>query len=1146
MQLIADRFAVHDDGRTIDLATGALVTLVMGAAGGIAEQRRWAARCDALRGLHHRVIAPLLDFGALGESSRFEAWRCGSRWRGAPDAAQALHAVAEAVLRGSGLAVGADDTAHIGHDGALVWVPGADTGYPLDVCYPSGDDLPMRQRGLAHVDRPAVRALAEMLSAAPGPRPHVAAIWGSGGSGKTTAVAELARLARLNGLSPVAAPLIQSAFADLIAGRSLFIIDDEGRATGWPALLHSVLRTALPHALVLVGEREVRGVDGIALGRVPAEALVAAIRPRVIDDRLAAWARRAAERANGLPGRFADCLRPQSTSARRVARDHTRLRVAEQSITYGADVVEVPVTSLDGAGPQRKGAWPAPGELAALRRRMADAIDQLSRGRHAPAIRQVRQAIGGFARRDAWIDAGDGGLVLASALLRRGRVREAQAALEETRQYAGRAGRDALLLDVAALSGDAWIDLARLDDAESVIGSALSAARAARDNGRVRVLSLVLARCLAWRGRWADAALAAGPPPVESPLEVRVRHAALSSRIAVGQRDPARAIALVTGAVEQSRAEGFVRGTAAATCAAAFVHLALADFDAVHRFAVTSIAAARAGHDPLRAARARLLLAEAERRRGRPARALSLLRRMGQLSSRLPPTLRVRWELVTALARGSDRGEVVAKHVAASGMDALALFGGTPAAGTDPLADELVGVIRLCQTADDESAVLKTVCARVRQQIHAAAVAFVATQGRGAHIVESDGGRIDPEIAERATTAGIAIAPHRRDDRMEAAAPVQYGGRLMGALCARWVLGCTHDLSRAPLVLTMAAAAAAPLLSAALARREQAPAVAVGAIVGMTDAARELRTAVERAAPVPFAVMIAGESGSGKELVARALHRAGPRRDRPFCTLNCAALPDDLVEAELFGHARGAFTGAVTDRPGVFEEAHGGTLFLDEVGELSARAQAKVLRVIQEGELRRVGENLCRRVDVRIVAATNRDLAQEVAAGRFRLDLLYRLDVLRLTVPPLRERREDILVLAQHFWRECTARLGSRATLGAATVGALARYDWPGNVRELQNVLAALAVRSPRRGVVPPEALPPQFGGSAGRETGKLDEARRVFEMQFVRAALARSGGHRSRAAEELGVTRQGLTKLMTRLGITGDSEPESDAEQSL
>jgi transcriptional regulator with PAS, ATPase and Fis domain len=295
---------------------------------------------------------------------------------------------------------------------------------------------------------------------------------------------------------------------------------------------------------------------------------------------------------------------------------------------------------------------------------------------------------------------------------------------------------------------------------------------------------------------------------------------------------------------------------------------------------------------------------------------------------------------------------------------------------------------------------------------------------------------------------------------------------------------------------------------------------------------RDLRDAVERAAAAPFPVLVEGESGCGKELVARAIHRGSPRRDRAFCTVNCAALPDDLLEAELFGHARGAFTGAVADRPGVFEEAHGGTLLLDEVGELSARAQAKLLRVIQEGELRRVGENASRRIDVRIVAATNRDLRTEVSAGRFRLDLLYRLDVVRIVVPPLRDRREDIPLLAEHFWRDATARVGSRATLAAATQAALARHDWPGNVRELQNVLAALAVRCPRRGAIPPSALPAQFGAARRTEAWRFEDARRTFEEGFVRAALVRAGGHRGRAAEELGVSRQGLTKLMSRLGI--------------
>jgi transcriptional regulator with PAS, ATPase and Fis domain len=285
-------------------------------------------------------------------------------------------------------------------------------------------------------------------------------------------------------------------------------------------------------------------------------------------------------------------------------------------------------------------------------------------------------------------------------------------------------------------------------------------------------------------------------------------------------------------------------------------------------------------------------------------------------------------------------------------------------------------------------------------------------------------------------------------------------------------------------------------------------------------------------------VLVVGESGSGKELVARAIHRRSGRRDRPFRALNCAALPDELVESELFGHARGAFTGAVAERQGVFEEAHTGTLFLDEVGELSPRAQAKLLRTLQDGELRRVGENTARRIDVRVVSATNRDLRTEVATGRFRLDLLYRLDVIRLPVPPLRERREDVAVLAQRFWRDAAERAGSRATLGAATLAALARYDWPGNVRELQNVLAGLAVRSPKRGVVPPTALPPAFVTSEARGTWRLADARHTFEERFVRDALARAGGHRTRAAEEIGLTRQGLTKLLLRLGIADEKSP--------
>jgi transcriptional regulator with GAF, ATPase, and Fis domain len=304
-------------------------------------------------------------------------------------------------------------------------------------------------------------------------------------------------------------------------------------------------------------------------------------------------------------------------------------------------------------------------------------------------------------------------------------------------------------------------------------------------------------------------------------------------------------------------------------------------------------------------------------------------------------------------------------------------------------------------------------------------------------------------------------------------------------------------------------------------------------IVGASQAMGVVRKAIARAANAPFTVLIEGESGTGKELVARALHRAGCRRDRRFLALNCAAMPEDLVDAELFGHAKGAFTGATIERLGLFESADGGTVFLDEIGELSARAQAKVLRVLQEGEVRRVGEHFTRAIDARLIAATNRPLRGEVEARRFRQDLLYRLDVIRIQVPPLRDRAEDIPLLAARFWKQAADRIGSKAVLGQSALSALARYDWPGNVRELQNVLTALVVAAPARGVVGTALLPSALARAAEDAPAEsLERARLQFEQRFVRAALARAAGHRGRAAAALGVSRQGLAKLMQRLHL--------------
>ncbi len=377
-----------------------------------------------------------------------------------------------------------------------------------------------------------------------------------------------------------------------------------------------------------------------------------------------------------------------------------------------------------------------------------------------------------------------------------------------------------------------------------------------------------------------------------------------------------------------------------------------------------------------------------------------------------------------------------------------------------------------------------------------------------------------------ATTMHPAPQPGDRDVDT---APIVYGVDPVAQLA--W--SRPGAITAANLGLVAAAAdIAAPLVAACLTLADEAPPESPYGLVGVSAALTRLRTFIPKVAGVLVPVLVEGESGVGKELVARALHAAGPRRQATFVAVNCAALSDDLVDAELFGHAKGAFTGAALDRRGLIEEAHGGTLFLDEVAELSPRAQAKLLRVLQEGEVRRLGENAPRRVDVRVISATNRPLGAEAAAGRFRHDLRFRLDVVRLVVPPLRERRDDIPVLTEHFWRLMMHRLRRSARLASSLVAALAAHDWPGNARELQNVVAAIAASGPARGLVTPDDARAVWQGAPHATGTTLDEARRAFEAGFVRAAFERCGHRPSAVARELGVTRQGLAKLTARLGL--------------
>jgi Nif-specific regulatory protein len=306
-------------------------------------------------------------------------------------------------------------------------------------------------------------------------------------------------------------------------------------------------------------------------------------------------------------------------------------------------------------------------------------------------------------------------------------------------------------------------------------------------------------------------------------------------------------------------------------------------------------------------------------------------------------------------------------------------------------------------------------------------------------------------------------------------------------------------------------------------------------IVGESPAIRDLLALIAKVASSSSTVLLEGETGTGKELVARAIHDASPRADRVFVAVNCAVLSEGLLESELFGHKKGAFTGATDDHKGLFEVADGSTLLLDEISEMAPALQAKLLRVLQEGEVRPLGETRSRAVDVRVIAATNRVLEEEVRAGRFRQDLFYRLRVFPIRVPPLRERREDMPLLVQHLLARLAAQLNRPpAEPTPETLALLAGYAFPGNVRELANELERALLLAGPDGVLGDELLSERVheGQVDGAARGLLDRRKDDFERAQIEAAITRAGGVKVRAAEELGLTYRGLQKKMRRLGM--------------
>ena len=756
---------------------------------------------------------------------------------------------------------------------------------------------------------------------------------------------------------------------------------------------------------------------------------------------------------------------------------------------------------------------PAAGEsrrVTELVLRAKRAGEFVASGRHAAAERLLRDVIAAVARRDSFVHASRLSITLATVLADRGRLADAYAALEGAIKFAQSSRAEALMIE-------ARIRQATIRTAEAALVEAEALCRAVLEGPDMSPAlrswaHAVLAGALVWQGRAYEA------PDIDvnklSGLEPRVVAEACEVKtrllLARGETfEAGRCVADLKVLAADSR-DPVVQLIAHAADLAILTEAG----DLVRAGEAFSfvVAAVRVAKTPLRDAWARLVWIDALRRGGDDRSARSHLGRVQRIEAVAPALLQR--EIRQRLSINVKPTQRVVIPPQQRSMVSIAL-------------------LRTAQEDDDDMAAVRRVIARVAAELHASRLDVLSHAGGPPTIVCSAGEGLATNLGARVLETGLAIGPERQNGGLELGVPVRFASRVLAALVCRWPIDCAVSRDAGELI-ELATVMVAPRLDAWLAASldEAKSATAVPELLGVSEAMTTVRKAIVRAAAAPFTVLIEGESGVGKELVARGVHHLSARRERRFCDLNCAALPDELLESELFGHAKGAFSGAVVDRAGLFEEADGGTLLLDEVADLSPRAQAKMLRAIQQQEVRRVGESFSRKIDVRIIAAANRDMRAEAAAGRFRQDLLYRLDVIRIQIPPLRDRPDDIPLLAEHCWKTATARTGSHARLSPATLAELARYSWPGNVRELQNVIASLAVAAPQRGWVRPALLPAIIGATTTVLATRLADARLQFERKFVEVALARAAGNRARAARSLGLSRQGLLKTLARLGL--------------
>jgi transcriptional regulator with AAA-type ATPase domain/tetratricopeptide (TPR) repeat protein len=1084
MQLLADRF-LCDRGRWFDLATARPVTIKLASAGARTQQFDWSDRCAVLSRLRHPLLNPLLDFGYAAAQATFEAYAVMPPLRTSSVAAS--HAATHMVrfLRVHGISLDRQAAAIMVRDVQ----PARRSGRPL---------------GLLLQPRRVLDTLAEALEGS-GAGPIRLEVTGPLRSGLSTLRHVFARVARLAGYIPVSVEAIRRwpELERLTSGRHLCVISGEPidatieTPASWLARLGTESTRRHLHVCLLRTPHPCAGA--LRLDPLGARVMTSMI---YIDPEFGPSAHEvfeAARLSDGWPGQllaglhadaFDSDVRSTSMSVHETAAPYTVNGETDQPTPPSTRVRRL---------------------QSALARAEKRAWNLAANGRHAQAVRLLDRAVRLLEGRGQRAEAVRSSLTLAWILRSRGVIDAAIQRIDRARCVTSDPADHVAL---STLTGILCTDEGRYLEAEAALRGALTAARAINREDLARRASLGLARALFWQQKMGEALAALEGLSDPQLPDVASEALALAARIHAITRNVAPAVGMASQALQRAQLVHLPRITASAHRAMALALSLAGDVPSAVEHVRNGLRAAFNGHLPLTAIRLRAVwLTILTQHREDTTVAAGLRGRLQRTLARdrLPPVVRQQVE-------SACRGETM-----------------SPAERNIDVRDSrtVAELVEVGQRAPDDREALVRILEAIGERIGSSS-SLILAGSEGSRILAAIGRpwRERPTCARRALETGLKVDLDPSVQPPEAAVPIKYAGNPVAAVACRWPAATAVDRGAVSFYLDAGAIGLSPHVQALLDVRDVSTSTAWADLLGESSGAAALREAVERAARAPFSVLIEGESGSGKELVARAIHRYSPRRDRRFCAINCAAITDDLVEAELFGHARGAFTGASSERAGLFEEADGGSLFLDEVGELSARAQAKLLRVLQDGEVRRVGENFPRRVEVRVIAATNRRLEQEVTAGRFRADLRFRLDVVRISVPPLRDRVADIPILAAHFWSDAAARVGSRATLGPDMLAALSRYDWPGNVRELQNAMASLAVQAPRRGKIGVSLLPRRLAVSEPLSTGSFEAAREDFERRFVRAALAQTGGHRARTAHVLGVSRQGLAKMMKRLGI--------------